>query len=71
MLAKESGKPYIVLRKEYKPYMGGFNGDDTINRKVQRLYLDEKIADWQGNGLFCLTMSSVPPNPAGYAHDHG
>ncbi len=45
MLAKESGKPYIVLRKEYKPYMGEALFTETMSittGKVQRLFLDEK-----------------------------
>ena len=48
MLAKESGKPYIVLRKEYKPYMGEALSTETMSittGKVQRLYLDEKDID--------------------------
>ena len=45
MLAKESGKPYIVLRKEYKPYMGEVVQAETLSittGKAQCLLLDEK-----------------------------
>ncbi len=45
MLARESGKPYIVLRKEYKPYMGNAISTETLSittGKPQRLFLDEK-----------------------------
>lgn len=45
MLSIESGKPYIVLRKEYKPYMGEALSTETLSittGKAQRLFLDEK-----------------------------
>jgi len=44
-LAVESGKPYIVLRKVYKPYMGETIQAETVSittGKPQSLYLDEK-----------------------------
>ncbi len=40
----ESGKPYIVLRKSYKPYMGDALNVETLSittGKPQTLYLDE------------------------------
>ncbi len=40
----ESGKPYIVLRKSYKPYMGDALSVETLSittGKPQTLYLDE------------------------------
>ncbi|HBO33939.1 MAG TPA: adenine phosphoribosyltransferase [Anaerolineaceae bacterium] len=45
MLSKLSGKPYIVLRKEYKPYMGNAISTETLSittGKPQTLFLDEK-----------------------------
>lgn len=48
MLAKVSGKPYIVLRKEYKPYMGAALSTETMSittGKAQHLFLDEKDID--------------------------
>ena len=45
MLGKVSGKPYIVLRKEYKPYMGNAISTETLSittGKAQHLFLDEK-----------------------------
>lgn len=44
-LALETGKPYIVLRKTYKPYMGVTLSAETLSittGKPQTLYLDEK-----------------------------
>ena len=44
-LSKVSGKPYIVLRKEYKPYMGDAISTETLSittGKPQTLFLDEK-----------------------------
>jgi adenine phosphoribosyltransferase len=44
-LAVELGKPYIVLRKAYKPYMGETVHAETrsiTTGKPQTLYLDEK-----------------------------
>lgn len=44
-LSVETGKPYIVLRKNYKPYMGVtlFAETNSITTgKPQTLYLDEK-----------------------------
>ena len=48
MLSKLSGKPYIVLRKEYKPYMGEAISTETLSittGKPQNLFLDEKDID--------------------------
>ena len=45
MLAKVTGKPYVILRKEYKPYMGEVVQAETLSittGKAQCLLLDEK-----------------------------
>lgn len=47
-LSVETGKPYIVLRKIYKPYMGVALSAETISITTgtpQLLYLDEKDHD--------------------------
>ena len=44
-LSVESGLPYVVLRKSYKPYMGDALSAETLSittGKAQTLYLDEK-----------------------------
>jgi adenine phosphoribosyltransferase len=44
-LAVETRKPYVVLRKSYKPYMGEALSAETLSittGKPQTLYLDEK-----------------------------
>ncbi len=44
-LAVETGKPYVVLRKDYKPYMGDSLSAETLSittGQPQTLYLDEK-----------------------------
>jgi len=44
-LAVETGKPYIILRKAYKPYMGDALQAETLSittGQPQTLYLDEK-----------------------------
>ncbi len=44
-LAVEMGKPYVVLRKTYKPYMGVALSAETLSittGQSQTLYLDEK-----------------------------
>lgn len=44
-LAVETGKPYVVLRKTYKPYMGDALAAETLSittGQPQTLYLDEK-----------------------------
>lgn len=44
-LAKTTNKPYVVLRKEYKPYMGEALQAETLSittGKPQHLFLDEK-----------------------------
>ena len=45
MLSIETGKPYVILRKSYKPYMGDAIQSETLSittGKPQTLYLDEK-----------------------------
>jgi adenine phosphoribosyltransferase len=47
-LAVETGKPYIVLRKVYRPYMGDTLHAETVSittGRPQSLYLDEKDRD--------------------------
>lgn len=44
-LAVETGKPYVILRKSYKPYMGDALQSETLSittGKPQTLFLDEK-----------------------------
>ena len=44
-LSVVSGKPYVILRKSYKPYMGDALKAETLSittGKPQTLYLDEK-----------------------------
>ncbi len=44
-LSVETGKPYVILRKSYKPYMGDALESETLSittGKPQTLYLDEK-----------------------------
>lgn len=44
-LSIELSKPYVVLRKDYKPYMGNVLSAETLSittGKPQTLYLDEK-----------------------------
>lgn len=44
-LSVETGLPYVVLRKSYKPYMGDALSAETLSittNKPQTLYLDEK-----------------------------
>ena len=44
-LAAETDKPYVILRKAYKPYMGKAIQSETLSittGKPQTLYLDEK-----------------------------
>lgn len=51
MLARVTNKPYIVLRKECKPYMGKVINAETLSittGKPQQLFLDEKDC-----GLLC------------------
>jgi len=48
MLSIETGKPYVILRKSYKPYMGDAIQSETFSittGKPQTLYLDEKDRD--------------------------
>jgi adenine phosphoribosyltransferase len=47
-LSVETDKPYVVLRKHYKPYMGVALSAETLSittGKPQMLYLDEKDYD--------------------------
>lgn len=47
-LAVETNKPYVVLRKVYKPYMGNALKTETLSittGEPQYLYLDEKDID--------------------------
>lgn len=47
-LSVETGKPYAILRKSYKPYMGEALQSETLSittGKPQMLYLDEKDHD--------------------------
>jgi adenine phosphoribosyltransferase len=44
-LSVETGKPYVILRKSYKPYMGDALQSETLSittGKPQTLFLDEK-----------------------------
>ncbi len=44
-LSIETGKPYVVLRKSYKPYMGKAKSAETLSittGQPQTLFLDEK-----------------------------
>lgn len=44
-LSAVTGKPYVILRKSYKPYMGDAIHSETLSittGKPQTLYLDEK-----------------------------
>lgn len=57
-LAKVTQKPYVVLRKEYKPYMGEALKAETLSittGKTQHLFLDEKdIALLKGKQVVLL-----------------
>ena len=47
-LSVETGLPYVVLRKSYKPYMGNTVSAETLSittGQPQTLYLDEKDID--------------------------
>jgi adenine phosphoribosyltransferase len=47
-LSVKAKKPYVVLRKEFKPYMGDALQAETLSittGKPQKLYLDEKDRD--------------------------
>lgn len=47
-LSVETGKPYVILRKSYKPYMGTAMQAETLSittGEPQTLYLDEKDLD--------------------------
>ncbi len=57
-LALVTEKPYIILRKDYKPYMGNAIQSETLSittGKPQNLYLDEKdIALIEGSQVLIL-----------------
>ncbi len=56
-LAVDTGKPYVVLRKEYKPYMGDALKAETLSittGKPQTLYLDEKDKSLIAGGRVAL-----------------
>lgn len=51
-IACETDKPYVVLRKRYKPYMGDALQAETLSittGESQTLYLDEKDRDMMRN----------------------
>jgi adenine phosphoribosyltransferase len=51
-LSLETGKPYVILRKSYKPYMGNALQAETLSittGQPQTLYLDEKDRQLIGN----------------------
>ena len=58
LLSVYTGKPYIVLRKDYKPYMGRALSTETMSittGKTQTLFLDEKdLATIQGKKVVLL-----------------
>lgn len=58
MLSKVTGKPYLVLRKEYKPYLGQAVSAETLSittGKPQHLMLDEKdLPLVQGKSILLL-----------------
>jgi len=58
VLSLDSGKPYVILRKHYRSYMGKTIQAETISittGQPQHLYLDEKdLALVQGNKVVLL-----------------
>lgn len=60
-LSVATGKPYVILRKSYKPYMGDALQSETLSittGEPQTLYLDEK--DWNTiNGREVLILDDV------------
>jgi len=47
-ISAEANKPYVILRKSYKPYMGDALSAETLSittGEPQTLYLDEKDRD--------------------------
>jgi adenine phosphoribosyltransferase len=51
VLAEVTGKPYVILRKDYKPYMGNAIQAETLSittGKPQTLFLDEKDRELMG-----------------------
>ncbi len=62
MLAKVTQKPYVVLRKEWKPYMGDALVAETLSittGKPQKLYLDEKDRSHNRLGKQVLILDDV------------
>jgi adenine phosphoribosyltransferase len=57
-LSVETQKPYVILRKSYKPYMGDALQSETLSittGKPQTLYLDEKDRELvQGKNVLIL-----------------
>lgn len=66
-LSVETGKPYVVLRKAYKPYMGEALQAETLSittGKPQTLILDEKTAaSSMRNESWLWMMSSALARP--------
>jgi adenine phosphoribosyltransferase len=57
VLAEETSKPYVVLRKSYKPYMGDALSAETVSittGKPQTLYLDAKDRELVAGGRVVL-----------------
>lgn len=57
VLAEETSKPYVVLRKTYKPYMGEAIEAETVSittGKPQTLYLDAKDRELISEGRVVL-----------------
>jgi adenine phosphoribosyltransferase len=57
VLAEETSKPYVVLRKSYKPYLGDALSAETVSittGKPQTLYLDAKDRELVAGGRVVL-----------------
>ena len=57
-----SGKPYVILRKSYKPYMGQALQAETLSittGQPQTLYLDEKDREMMEGKQVVITLSNV------------
>jgi adenine phosphoribosyltransferase len=60
-LSVETAKPYVILRKAYKPYMGNALNAETLSittGQPQTLYLDEKDRDMM-NGKRVVILDDV------------
>jgi adenine phosphoribosyltransferase len=56
-LAVATGKPWVVLRKSQKLYMGDSISAETVSittGRAQTLYLDEKDREWIAGSRVCL-----------------